>query len=358
MSVQIAFTGAVFFVALLVVCGGDGIGKAVNKTKDLQGLDLAVFWDSHIDNELSKRSVFSTNNWEFLIQKVGTQNIVHLERGCGRPKNMLATLEDGTKVCCRYREHQLKELRGDVYSYYFNTLLNLWNVPPSVLVHVDFSSPQWQQVVNEALHSGWSDKSEVVMTFYVDDLNEVFIPPILRDSDTNLTIEVIDKAALTEKDKIQLAQWSDLIVFDYIIGHTDRLFNTLFNLQWNPVMMQMPVHNLKQTSSGQLVLLDNESGFWMGYSLNEWDPVKYEFQVHFLKHLCVFRRSTIEKIISLASSNDLEQAVDIQLESYIENHDRYSFKTLQKLSTPHRKELISRIKTVVDHVKGCISHQQ
>ena len=353
---QSAFTSVAFFIAVLVLCGGDVIGNTINKTKDLQVLDLAVFWDSHIDTELSKSSVFSSKNRDFLIQKVQTQNVVRLERGCGRPKNMLATLEDGTKVCCRYREHQLKELRGDVYSYYFNTLLSLWNVPPSTLVHVDLSSPRWQQVINEALQFGWSDNSEVVMTFYVNDLNEVFIPPILRDSDTNLTREVIDQAALTRKDKIQLAQWSDLIVFDYIIGHTDRLFNTLFNLQWNPVMMQMPVHNLKQTSSGQLVLLDNESGFWMGYSLNEWDPVKYEFQIHFLKHLCVFRKSTIEKIISLHSSNGLEQAVNLQLENYIENQDNYSFKTLQKLSTPHQKELISRIKTVLDHVKACVHH--
>lgn len=345
--------GAIASAALLLLCDCDAVGDTLNKV-DLQVLDLPVFWDSQIDQELTKQSVFNSEDWEILMGKVRTQKVVMLEKGCGRPKNMLATLEDGTKVCCRYREHQLKELRGDIYSFYFNTMLNLWKVPPSVFVLVDFSQPQWKQVEKAALQSGWSDHSQVVMSHYIKDLNDVFIPKIFQDRKNNLTLKGMLQT--TADRKLQLAQWSDLIVFDYIIGHTDRLFNTLYNLQWNRAMMQMPVHNLKQTGSGQLVLLDNESGFWMGYSLNEWDPVKYELQVHFLNQLCVFRKSTIQQIISLTSNNDPEVTVDMEVEKYVESHDSYSFKYLPKLSAVHRQELILRVKTVIDHIRGCFMH--
>ncbi len=36
--------------------------------------------------------------------KVHRERIVHLSAGCGRGKNRIATLSDGTKMCCRYRD--------------------------------------------------------------------------------------------------------------------------------------------------------------------------------------------------------------------------------------------------------------
>lgn len=317
----------------------------------------AVLWDESIDDELSRQHVFAENEWTILRKKARTLNIIKLERGCGRPKNMLAVLEDGSRVCCRYREHQMKELRGEIYSYFFNRLLNLWNAPPSVLVLVDFASEQWKNVATQAQEVGWKHKAHIVMTFYVDNISEVFIPSLLKDKNMNLTHESVQKAALSRKDVLQLAQWSDFILHDFIIGHTDRLFNTLFNLQWNSKMMDMSVHNLKQTSSGKLILLDNESGFWMGYSLQEWDPQKYEFQIHFLKRLCLFRKSTVQRINHLTTLNDNLKTADEYLEHFIDSQDHYSFSTLPKLTEAFRHEFVTRISTVLNHIQSCISNQ-
>lgn len=317
----------------------------------------SVYWDKSIDVELSERHMFKESDWAALQKKIQAQSVISLQReGCGRAKNMLAILEDGTKVCCRYREHQLKELRGEIYTYFFNRLLNLWSAPPSMLIHVDFSSDQWRQVAREAQEMGWKDHSNIVITFFVEDISDVFIPPLLKDNTLNLTLENVQKLAYTHKQKLQLAQWSDLIVHDFIIGHTDRLFNTLFNLQWNPRMMEISVHNLKQTSKGQLVLLDNESGFWMGYSLQEWDPMKYQFQVHFLKRLCLFRESTAERIRQLASLSENPLSADMYLEQYINSHDHFAFSQLPKLTLAFRKEYISRLSTVLHHIQSCANH--
>ena len=318
----------------------------------------AVFWDRSIDDELSQRHVFSEEDWETLHKKVKTQSVVKLERGCGRSKNMLAILEDGTKLCCRYREHQVKELRGEIYSYFFNRLLNLWNIPPNVLVRIDFSGEQWKQVVKEAKDAGWKDMSHVVMTHFVEDISEVYIPHLLRDKTSNLTLSRVKKTSPSRKDLLLLAQWSDLIMHDFIIGHTDRLFNTLFNLQWNSMMMDLSVHNLMQTKSGQLVLLDNESGFWLGYSLQEWEPMKYELQVNFLNRLCVFRESTVQRIRQFAMHKDSSATADEFLEHFIESHDQHSFRELPKLTKAFRHELITRLSTVLDHIQSCDNHQQ
>ena len=344
---------AVLLVALVSLSDYSAVICSETAKEDRQ----AVFWDKNIDDELSQQHVFTSNEWNILKKKTQTQNVAKLERGCGRPKNMLAVLEDGSKICCRYREHQMKELRGEIYSYFFNRLLNLWNAPPSVLVLVDFSSEQWKQVAKQAQDIGWKDKSHIVMTFYVDDISDVFIPTILRDKNLNLTRETVQKASLSRKEKFQLAQWSDFILHDFIIGHTDRLFNTLFNLQWNSKMMDMSVHNLKQTSSGQLVLLDNESGFWMGYSLQEWDPKKYEFQAHFLNRLCLFRESTVERINHFTTLNDNSNTADEFLEHFINSHDNFSFSTLPKLTEAFRDEFVIRISTVLNHIQSCTRNQ-
>lgn len=91
---------------------------------------------------------------------------------------------------------------------------------------------------------------------------------------------------------IELAQWSDLIVFDYIIAHLDRVVNNLFNYQWNSQIMEAPAHNLAKTGN-LLLFLDNESGLLHGYRLLS----KYQaYHSLLLKNLCVFRRSTINQV--------------------------------------------------------------
>lgn len=91
---------------------------------------------------------------------------------------------------------------------------------------------------------------------------------------------------------VELAQWSDLVVFDYIIAHLDRVVNNLYNFQWNSEIMEAPAHNLAKNRD-LLLFLDNESGLLHGYRL----LAKYEaYHSLLLENLCVFRRSTINQV--------------------------------------------------------------
>ena len=323
--------------------------------------NLQVYWSKELDSEQSRASLFSYKDGQDFSAKLRSEVVVKLETGCGRPKNLLATLSDGTKVCCRYRENQLRELRGDFYSYHFNGYMGLWNAPPTAIISVNFSSKQWTQVAARAKKEGWRDGSVVAMSLFVKDVMDVYIPPLLRDiMHKNATITNNDlssgemrlgSGARTDRLR-EMVQWSDMALFDYFIGHTDRVFNTLFNYQWNKNMMEKTVHNLLKTrNGGQLLLIDNESGFWMGYAMGTQDPLRYTLQEQLLSKFCVFRKSTIEKIKSLTSGGS--SPAD-KLEEYIKNADLQSFRLIHPLDLKQNAELNTRVSVSLELIEECV----
>ncbi|XP_005047031.1 PREDICTED: four-jointed box protein 1, partial [Ficedula albicollis] len=72
---------------------------------------------------------------------------------------------------------------------------------------------------------------------------------------------------------VELVQWSDLILFDYLTANFDRLVSNLFSLQWDPRVMRRATSNLLRGPDGGLVFMDNEAGLVHGYRLLAmWDP--------------------------------------------------------------------------------------
>lgn len=315
---------------------------------------LQVYWSKELDLEQSRLTLFSYKDGQDFSAKVHSSVVVKLESGCGRPKNLLATLADGTRVCCRYRENQVRELRGDLYSYYLNGYLGLWNAPPTAIVSVDFSSKQWKLVAARAREEGWKDRSVVSMSLFINDLMDTYIPPLLRDimhKNATITHDGLLAQNLGKSQQHELVQWSDMALFDFIIGHTDRVFNTLYNYQWNKNMMEKKVHNLLKTPSGQLVLIDNESGFWMGYAMGATDPLRYALQEQLLGKFCVFRKSTVKKIKSLTREGLKPTA---KLEDYIKVADLESFKLMKPLDLTQRTEFSSRVSISLELIEECI----
>ncbi|XP_063850035.1 extracellular serine/threonine protein kinase four-jointed-like [Scylla paramamosain] len=231
------------------------------------------------------------------------QAVVRLQEGCGRMQNRLVTFENGTRSCCRYRQNH-DQIQGEIFSFYLSRLLGLTNVPPSALGVVRAGAWQWSGVGSQLALAQWAEERPVVLTRYVEDLAPAFIPASLRPSRRRLhplTVEEWDPrdvAALAE-----LAQWSDLIIFDYLTANLDRVVNNLYNMQWNPSMMEAPAHNLaRHAPSGLLVFLDNESGLLHGYRLLD----KYEaFHASMLQALCVFRRATADRVRQLVARQDV-----------------------------------------------------
>lgn len=55
--------------------------------------------------------------------------VIKLENGCGRMQNRLGTLENGEKVCIRFRLNT-DLMQGEVFSYLLSKLLDINNVLP------------------------------------------------------------------------------------------------------------------------------------------------------------------------------------------------------------------------------------
>lgn len=310
----------------------------------------SLFWPDTLDQTV--KAPFSEEDGKAFAEKARSLRVTRLEEGCGRMKNRLATLEDGTRVCCRYRDN-VNELRGDLYSYHLNGLLGLWNAPPTAAVKVDLSGKQWSGVREAAREAGWKERAVVLLSLYIDGLHEEHIPLLFKSGKYTLTSELFSNVSLTAEETKHLVQWTDMIVFDFVIGHTDRLFNILLNLKWNSHMMEKPVHNLKKTRSSDLVLLDNESGFWIGYTSGKQAQENYDLQAHFLKRLCVFRRQTIQALLKLSSVNG--QPPSAVLEGYIQQVDPTSFSLLRRLKDHLQTEFNTRVKEIEKRLSQCAS---
>lgn len=328
------------------VSAKDGVENPEELWTRLNSDEMASRTDE--SHNVGSNKFFTLEDGLDFISKIHKDKFVSLKRGCGRGKNMLATLSDGTKVCCRYRDIQWRYIRGEFYSYHLNNFLGLFNAPPASLVKVNYSSPQWEAVADEAKEAGWKDHATIVVNLFIEELTDENFPLVLRD-DITVTQDHTNGISKSEKDR--LLQWSDLIIFDFIVGHNDRIFCNLFNLQWNNKMMKKPVHNLlKRRKDNKLFLFDNESGFWMGYAIGRKEPSKYELQARFLKKMCVFRDETIKRVKYLLHKGDSPSK---WLQNYIKKMDRRSFQMIQSLDSNEKEEFESRLKLVIEQVKKC-----
>lgn len=269
------------------------------------GLVEGVFWGEQVENALP--TGYGEPEAERWRRFVKSNPVVKIEEGCGRMQNRLLTFEDGTKACCRYRQNT-DQIQGELFSFYLGRLLGINNLAPSALGVVRSRDPVWSKVDSQISLTRWAEERPVVLTKFLNDLGPALIPRSLRTPSRKLHPPDVsgDKESLVE-----LAQWSDLIIFDYLTANLDRIVNNLYNLQWNPGMMDAPAHNLaKSSKSNLLVFLDNESGLLHGYRLLE----KYEsYHSVLLNALCVFRRSTVEMVQKLRENGNIGELINDRL---------------------------------------------
>ncbi|KAF6210955.1 hypothetical protein GE061_014068 [Apolygus lucorum] len=296
-----------------------------------------IFWADDVENELPKGFDHSANEeWRNYLKN---STVVKMEEGCGRMQNRLLTFEDGTRACCRYRQNT-DQIQGELFSFYLGRLLGLNNLAPSALSVVQRQKPMWSKITAEMGHAQWIENRPVVLTKYVDDLLPAQIPHTLRRPSRKLHPKnVPDNRTVS----VELAQWSDLIIFDYLIANLDRIVNNLYNLQWNPGMMDAPAHNLARHGGWNLLLfLDNESGLLHGYRLLD----KYEpYHSTLLNALCIFRRPTVEAIHRLRSENILTKTFEEWL--YREGD------LVPGLPEASLKILADRLNRVYDQIEWC-----
>ncbi|KAM9302262.1 four-jointed box protein 1 [Gastrophryne carolinensis] len=262
-----------------------------HKTLENCTLEEGVYWPRALDRALPQGFTDEyTQRWQ---QFARSANVVALERGCGRSTNRLATLSDGSKACVRYGINP-EQIQGEVLSYYLSRLLGMPAVPPCILSKV--GSPQWSQA--DLGGTGWALGSLVSITPWMANLTSVLPPLALRAEDGKLR-PLQEELHSGQTGMAELAQWGDLIVFDYLTANFDRLVSNLFSLQWDPRVMLRGTNNLHRTPDGTLVWLDNEAGLAHGYRVRQsWDKYNQEL----LATVCMFRRGVARKLGELHSS--------------------------------------------------------
>lgn len=318
-----------------------------------------IYWGEAVERAIPVGfSKQQSENWnEYLHNGV----VIKMEVGCGRMQNRMVTFQDGTKACARYRQNT-DQIQGEIFSFYLGQLLNITNMAPSGALIVDLSSNTWQLASSDIEIAQWKSAKPVVLTKWLPDLEPAGIPQPFQPLERHLNkldiknITGVDlKANRLTPNKhqqilqrlVELAQWSDLIVFDYLIANLDRVVNNLYNYQWNADIMAAPAHNLaRQKDTQLLVFLDNESGLLHGYRLLK----KYEaYHGLLLDNLCVFRRPTIDALRHLQ-----ENGVGQSLQRLFETTTHSSVRdVLPPLPEKSIKILNDRIDRVLGQVQKC-----
>ncbi|XP_058450761.1 extracellular serine/threonine protein kinase four-jointed [Malaya genurostris] len=350
--------------------------------EDTDGVILNdIFWGSTVEQALPKG--FDKRQSESWTRYLRNAEVDHLEIGCGRMQNRMVVFRDGTRACARYRQNT-DQIQGELFSFYLGQLLNITNLAPSAAAIIDMETKLWSSVTDDISNSQWKSTKPVVITKWIGNLEPAGIPKPFQPLERHLNKldiknitegidlpkpppSLLDRLGATPipeqlqpirppgaplgepvlKRLVELAQWSDLIVFDYLIANLDRVVNNLYNFQWNADIMAAPAHNLARQSDSQLlVFLDNESGLLHGYRLLK----KYEaYHGLLLDNLCVFRRSTIVALQHLRDNN-----VGQRLNELFERTTNAKIRdVLPPLPEKSVKILVDRIDRVLGQVQKC-----
>ncbi|XP_012683570.1 four-jointed box protein 1-like [Clupea harengus] len=305
-------------------------------------IEDGIFWSQRLDDHLPVG--FSEEHARTWRQRARGNLVVSLESGCGRVSNQLATFSDGSKACVRYGINA-DQIQGETLSYYLANLLGITNIPPIILSRLDVDGEQWGSVRQRVDGLQWSAGAIVSLTEWVANLTGVVTPAPLRQESRGLHPLLPELENKTIAGLLELVQWTDLIIFDYLTANFDRLVSNLFSLQWDARVMERDTSNLLRTPSGDLVFIDNEAGLVHGYRvLDMWE--RYHSTV--LSSVCLFRKATAQHIIDLHRSRDTRMRL---LELY---RDREPLATeLGFLSDEHARTLQNRIDRLYKHILNC-----
>ncbi|KAB0791030.1 hypothetical protein PPYR_02830 [Photinus pyralis] len=308
-------------------------------------IEDGIYWGARVEGALPEGYVKHETWTEYVRGGVA----VKLEGGCGRMQNRLLTFQDGRQGCVRYRQNT-DQIQGELFSFYLAQILKLPNLAPSAVTTVNLNAPLWRNLESEIASAQWNSNRPVVITQFIPDLSSANIPNVFRPNERHLNkYDVFNMTGdRVLGNLVELAQWSDLIIFDYLTANLDRIVNNLYNYQWNVNIMDAPAHNLAKKLD-LLVFLDNESGLLHGYRLLK----KYEvYHSVLLDNLCVFRRSTADAIRHLLRAGNVGHL----LKSMFEKRNSPQVKdVLPSLPEKSIKILNERIDKVHNQILRCES---
>ena len=218
-------------------------GLSVNNIDEMQLVEDGIYWSDDVEETISPGLSDDLVQDEILafrsrtVQSLDTPTWIK----CGRDKNRFVTFSDGVHACARYREPDQQLVLGEVMSFYLARTLGFTNVPAVTLSQVDPNHPMWRGVVSEdgVISEDWRLGSVVALIQWMPSLERSRMPAILRqalkarttidvtyDSRASRGVPRVAQARLRDLDiteAAEVAQWSDLVVFDYLTGNYDRV---------------------------------------------------------------------------------------------------------------------------------------
>ncbi|XP_062433553.1 four-jointed box protein 1 [Rhea pennata] len=258
-----------------------------------------IFWSRELEEQVPPG--FAAEEAAAWLSAARAARVASLERGgCGRSSNRLARLSDGSRACVRYGINP-EQIQGEALSYHLAGVLGMQErLPPMALSLVEPRGRQWEPVREELRGSQWAEGAVVSLTRWVDNLTDVVAPaPWGTEAGAGRWLQPLsagELGSLPPSQLVELVQWSDLILFDYLTANFDRLVSNLFSLQWDPRVMRRATSNLLRAPDGGLVFMDNEAGLVHGYRLlATWDP----YNEPLLRSVCVFREGTAQRVAEL-----------------------------------------------------------
>ena len=228
----------------------------VTNSDEVQLVEDGIYWSEAVEDNIAPG--LSDDLVQDEILALRSRTVQRLEPPswlkCGRDKNRFVTFSDGVHACARYREPDQQLVLGEVMSFYLARTLGFTNVPVVTLSQVDPNHPMWRDVVTEdkATMEDWRLGSVVALIQWIPDLERSRMPAILREAlKARTTIDVtydiraekrdVARASMARLRDLDLteasevAQWSDLVVFDYLTGNYDRVASMQVTFDWDEV---------------------------------------------------------------------------------------------------------------------------
>ena len=345
---------SIVFMLFIPLASAKAIKEVICSTGQEDIISDSIYWSGSIETVLSSKMqenlpFFDSASFK---EKLAGKKLIDLQEGCGRIPNRLGILRDGSQLCFRYRTNQ-EQILGEIYSYHFSKLLDIQiNVIPPTLSIVNSSLPFWRYVTRQMQSSEWQNGHLSIITPYLKRTSPVEIPEGLVNTDNKFLLypNISLIRCSSQKTHLDLIQWSDMIIFDYLTGNFDRVVNNMFNLQWYARSLEEPIHNLLQSPNNMWILIDNEDGLFHSFRLLE----KYDkFLITLLKRICMFQKKTVENLEYLFEMS--ETKLSQRLLASVVQGEPLAVKHLPEIPLANVKILKKRIKDVIDQITSCIN---
>ena len=253
------------------------------------------------------------------LEAASTDKCGHSSWAQQHQPNAFAVLTDGSKMCVRSRMGQPEFLVAESLSYWLARFLTLDNVPPVTLTYSNHAT--WSVVKGVMQSLKWKNDSLLSLCLWVDGIGQsndtakwrrvptlirnawgsglpvtkdTFKEVVLGDQNNSKSTRTVQPRTMTVHEEMALmAQWSTMIVFDFITGNADRLHPLFLNQNvYKRTVAHEVINNLAVfKTSPKLWLIDNETGFRM---INE-----TEWKEKIVQTCCIFQRKVVERLVSL-----------------------------------------------------------